>query len=298
MISHRNVGCHALRVADEVQAVVVPAWVLYPTRDDERTEHFGPYALAVAVDGSPEGDGMPLVVVSHGTGGTPWAYRDLARSLARSGWIVALVEHTGDSRNDDRLAQTIANLENRPRHVARVLDAAFADPLLGPRIGREQVAMIGHSMGGYTALAVAGGNPSSLPHESPDGVGRPLSVTHDARIRALVLMAPATPWFLRDGALSEVDVPILLLTAENDDYTPPEFGALVARGVRSPARVEARVVAGAGHFAFMSPFPPAMVRPDFPPSQDPREFDRAAYQAILQVEVRDFLERHVVRHGQ
>ena len=212
--------------------------------------------------------------------------------LARSGFAVALIEHPGNSRNDDRLAGTVANLENRPRHVVRVLDAALADALLGPRISRDDVAMLGHSMGGYTALAVAGGNPSSLPHESPEGVGRPLAVAHDPRVRALVLLAPATPWFLLEGALSEVDLPILLLTAENDEYAPAFFGALVERGVRSPARVEARVVPLAGHFAFVSPFPPAMVRPDFPPSQDPPGFDRAAYQAVLRADVLAFLRRH------
>jgi predicted dienelactone hydrolase len=295
MIADPNVGCRALCVVDEVQAVSVPAWLLYPTRDEERLESFGPYTVSLAVDGTPQGDRMPLAVVSHGTGGTPWSYRDLARSLARSGWTVALIEHTGNSRNDDRLAHTIANLENRPRHVARVLDAVFADELVGPKISREHVGMIGHSIGGYTALAVAGGNPTAMPHETPEGMGRPLAVTHDARVRALVLMAPATPWFLPEGSLSEVDLPILLLTAENDEFVPAEFGAVVERGVRSPVQVEARVVARAGHFAFMSPFPATMVRPEFPPSQDPRGFDREAYQPVLHAEVLDFLRRHVLQ---
>jgi predicted dienelactone hydrolase len=288
-----NVGCHALAVHDDVQGAAIPAWLLYPTRDPAGASRFGPYSVDVAVDGAPAGEGMPLVVVSHGTGGTPWGYRDLAASLAREGFVVALVEHPGNSRNGDQLAGTVANLENRPRHVARVIDAAYADALVGPAIAHGPVGMIGHSMGGYTALAVAGGKPSSMPHESGDGAGRPVAITHDQRVRAVVLLAPALPWFLLDGALAGVDVPILLRTAEHDPYTPPFNGELVARGVPDPARVDARVVPGAGHFAFMSPFPPPMVRPDFLPSQDPHGFDRAAYQPVLHAEVLAFLRRHL-----
>lgn len=290
-----NAGCRALQIADDVQRATIPAWLLYPSTDAASTARFGPYSVDVAVDGWPAAERMPLVVVSHGTGGTPWAYRDLALYLAREGFVVALVEHPGNSRNGDQLAGTVANLENRPRHVARVIDAALADTLVGPAIARGGVGVIGHSMGGYTALAVAGGRPTSMPHENADGVGRHVDLTRDVRVRALVLLAPAAAWFLLDGALSDVDVPILLRTGERDSITPPFNGELVTRGVRDPARVDARVVPGAGHFAFMSPFPPAMVRPDFLPSQDPQGFDRAAYQPVLHAEVLAFLRRTIAR---
>jgi hypothetical protein len=59
--------------------------------------------------------------------------------------------------------------------------------------------------------------------------------------------------------------------------------------VRDPRRVDHVVVPGAGHFAFVSPFPPEMVRPGFLPSQDPPGFDRAAYQPVLNGEILGFL---------
>jgi predicted dienelactone hydrolase len=136
-----------------------------------------------------------------------------------------------------------------------------------------------------------------MPYQTEDGVARPVTVTHDARVRALVLLAPAVPWFAADGALADVDLPILLRTAEHDEITPAMHTDYVARGVKDPSRVEARVVNGAGHFSFMSPFPASMVRPEFLPSQDPPGFDRPAYVPVLQAEVLEFFERHLNREA-
>ncbi|WP_309896459.1 chloride channel protein [Archangium sp.] len=49
------------------------------------------------------------------------------------------------------------------------------------------------------------------------------------------------------------------------------------------------VVPNAGHFSFQSPFPPAMTRPEFPPSQAPAGFDRVAFQPVLHAEILTFL---------
>ncbi|HWN71961.1 MAG TPA: alpha/beta fold hydrolase, partial [Haliangium sp.] len=186
-VSDMTVGCRALAVEDAVQGARVPVWVLYPARAPERLEQFGPYSLAVAMDAPVEGERLPLVVISHGNNGSPWTHRGLAAHLARAGFVVALVEHPGNSRSDGSLAGTIANLENRPRHVRLVLDALFEDEHLAKRLAPDEAGVIGHSIGAYTALAVAGGRPSALPNEVPDGQGRAVPVVRDPRVRALVL---------------------------------------------------------------------------------------------------------------
>jgi predicted dienelactone hydrolase len=284
-----TVGLRALEVVDVVQGAPVPVRILYPSRAPERLEHFGPYPLAVATDAPVEGERLPLVVISHGTGGSPWPYRGMAAHLARAGFVVALPEHPGNSRSDDSLAGTAANLENRPRHVRLVLDALFADAQLGRRLSAAGVGVIGHSMGGYTALAVAGGRPSCFANESPDGQVHAVPVVRDPRVRALVLLAPASPWFILEGALADVDLPILMRTAERDEHTPALHAEIILRGVPHPERIDHRVVPNAGHFSFQSPFPPAMTRPGFPPSQDPSGFDRVAYQPVLHAEILTFL---------
>jgi predicted dienelactone hydrolase len=288
-----SAGCRDVDLADAVQGERIPLRVLYPTRAPSRVERLGPYAVDIALDAPPEGDRLPLVVISHGTGGSPLVYRDLALHLARAGFVVALPAHPGNHRDDDRLAGTAANLVNRPRHLHLVIDAAFADDVVGGRLSRNGVAVVGHSMGGYTALALAGGNPSAFAQQTADGLPHPVAVVHDPRVRALVLLAPATAWFMGDGALADVDLPILMWTAEKDEHAPAFHGEIVARGVRDPGRIERRVVPNAGHFAFMSPFPESMRRPDFPPSQDPEGFDRAAFQPILQDGIAGFLRQNL-----
>jgi len=284
----KNVGCRAFDVLDDVQGARVPVRVLYPTDASPRTESFGPYTIDVAVDGPISGERLPLVVISHGNGGTPFGYRGLATHLAREGFAVALVEHPGNSRNDNSLAGKPENLANRPRHVRLAISAAFADAVLGPRLVPESAAVLGHSIGGYTALAVAGGKPMVMPNETPDGVAHPVFVEKDPRVRAVVLFAPALPWLMAPGALVDVSVPVFVRTGERDEMTPPYWVEGILRALPEGTRLDYAVVPGAGHFAFFWPVPAAL-GPGFPPGQDPPGFDRAAYQPQLYGEVLGFL---------
>jgi predicted dienelactone hydrolase len=287
-----NVGCRVLVVADDVQCAPIPVRLLYPTTAPARTETIGPYALDVAVDAPVEaasGERLPLVAISHGTGGTPLGYRGLAVHLARAGFAVALVEHPGNSRADNALENTPENLANRPRHVRLALDAALADRVVGPRLDPERVAVIGHSLGAYTALAIAGGRPMALPSQTPDRKAHPVPVELDPRVRALVLLAPALPWFMGPGALAGVRAPLLVRTAERDEYAPPGYVERILRGLPDDARMDYQVVPDAGHFAFFWPVPASLAGPGFPPSMDPPGFDRTAYQLRLRADVLAFL---------
>lgn len=265
------------------RAVLPNVQVLYRADAPVRTESFGPYAIDIARDAPVAGERLPIVAISHGTGGTPWGYRGMATHLVEAGFAVALVEHVGNSRNDNSLANTPANLTARPRHVREALDAAAADPVLAAHVAADRAAVIGHSMGGYTALALAGGHPVVLPNETPDGRAHSIAVESDARVRAIVLLAPAIPWFMAPGALADVHVPMLVRTGEHDELVPPYFVEGILRGIAS----DYAVVPGAGHFAWFYPVPPALA--GLPPAQDPAGFDRAAYQPTLHAELTRFL---------
>jgi predicted dienelactone hydrolase len=111
----------------------------------------------------------------------------------------------------------------------------------------------------------------------------------DECVRSLLLLNPATFWFVPDS-LKEVRVPILILTGENDRITPPAHAQTVIEGVFEPGSVRHEVIPGAEHFSFMSRFPSQMVRPDFPPSQDPPGFDRVEFHPTLFRCVGDFFK--------
>jgi hypothetical protein len=54
--------------------------------------------------------------------------------------------------------------------------------------------------------------------------------------------------------------------------------------------VDHRVVHGAGHFSFLSPFPADMISPDVPPSHDPPGFDGRAFHEAMVPDVQRFLQ--------
>jgi predicted dienelactone hydrolase len=283
-----SAGCRAVEIP-------FPTLFLYPTSSPERPEKLGPYAINAAMNTPVEAGRFPLVVISHGGGGSHLLYRTLAAHLARNGFLVACPEHPGNNRNDNSLLDTVANLTNRPRHIRAVMDWAIASNAFGSSLLPDAVAIIGHSMGGYTALAAAGGIPTSFPRESPDRQIRQVEVNPDHRVKALVLLTPATPWFMGAGALRGVRLPILLWTAEKDEITPEFHAGIVKAGVPDNTLIEHRIAANAGHFSFLSPFPEAMIKLGFPPSQDPEGFDRTRFQEELNAGILEFLQRTMNR---
>lgn len=80
-------------------------------------------------------------------------------------------------------------------------------------------------------------------------------------------------------------------SGDRDETTPAWHADIVRHGVADPCLVDHAIIAGAGHFSFMSPFPDAMMRPDFPPAHDPPGFDRTLFQPILSREIAGFLRR-------
>ncbi|WP_080832296.1 alpha/beta hydrolase family protein [Cohnella massiliensis] len=282
-------GVREGKIVDRSLDIAFPMTVLYPAASAERPDRLGPYALELARGAEPAEGRFPLAILSHGTGGSPLVYRTLARHLARNGFVVGMPEHPYNNRNDNSLEGTARNLAYRPRHLRMAIDWVFGQDAFRGKLVPDAVSVIGHSMGGYTALAAAGGLPRAFPHETPDGTPQAIEVTPDPRIRSLVLLAPASVWFRDEGALRAVDLPILMLDAERDPYTPPFHAQIVVNGVADPRKVHYRTIENAGHFSFLSPFPESMAVPGFLPAQDPPGFDRERFHERLQAEVLAFL---------
>ncbi len=287
------VGYCLTELADQLTGVTFPMAVMYPTKTPSRAENLGPYRSEIAMD-APLAEGVfPLVLISHGSGGSHFVYRTLAHHLARNGFIVGMPEHPFNNRNNNTLQGTVENLVNRPRHLRVAIDWFFESEKFSKFLKPEAVSIIGHSMGGYTALALAGGIPTSFPGESLDRQPRRIDIAPDPRIKALVLLAPGSVWFQADDALKEVKVPILMLSAEKDQYTPYFHAQVILNGIPNTVQIQHRVVENAGHFSFLSPFPESMTRPSFLPSQDPDGFNRENFHHDLNHEVLAFLLQQI-----
>ena len=273
-------GSRQIQVRDDAKDISFPVLIHYPTYQVSASTSFGPYTMDVSIDAAIVEEQFPLVVISHGNGGSHLLYRTISIHLARNGYIVAMPEHYGNNRNNNQLENTLENLVSRPAHISLTIDVLQTGDVFGRHIATNKIAVIGHSMGGYTALALAGGIPYTRE-------GQKVNVLPDSRVKAIVLLAPGTGWFT--NSLDKLVIPVLMLTAEHDLITPVWNAEVVLEGVLDRSLITWRVIKNAGHFSFLSPFPVTMKNPGFLPSTDPSGFDREAFHKELPVEILDFL---------
>lgn len=282
-------GYRNLKVFDDRLNTSFPVIVMYPTDIPENEEILGPYYLRVSKESKPIDGAFPLVVISHGGGGTPLVYRTLARYLARNGYIVAMPEHPINNLKNNDWENTIQLLKSRPKNIIQTIHALEMDPFLNQSVDFDAISMIGHSMGGYSAVAAAGGIPTSLPWEKEDQKLEVIEVDIEPRIKKLVLLAPALGWFRNKGALDQMNLPVLMITGEKDEITPSFHAEILLNGVPQPDQIVHKTIQNAGHFSFLSPFPKIMKDPSFPPSQDPEGFNRELFHHELNAEISRFV---------
>lgn len=277
-------GSRQINIADPALGISFPALIHYPATEPSVPAAFGPYIMNVSPGAGIMKGRFPLVVISHGSGGSHLLYRTISIHLAKNGYVVVMPEHYGNNRNNNTLADTKENLVNRPRHISLTIDEILYKSSLGNSIEAESIAVIGHSMGGYTALALAGGIPRTKE-------GEKVEAPSDPRVKALVLMAPGAGWFM--NSLQRVNIPILMYTAEHDPVTPVWNAEVVMNSVPDKSLVTHRMIKNAGHFSFLSPFPESMKKPEFLPSTDPAGFDREEFHKHLPEEILFFLDHHL-----
>ncbi len=297
-----EVGMRVSAFTDPVDGGTARVVVWYPTHAPETPVRRGPFVFQVA-EGGPVAEGRhPLVVVSHGSGGSAFGHADTAMALARRGYVVAAAHHRGNAFDDDRDAGTERMWRNRPAQLSAALDHVLAEPDLADRLDRERVGALGFSAGGYTVLVAAGGQAElgliaahcRTPPAGERFCHRGNEETEarvearDPRIRAALLMAPVGVPFSKDG-LAGVTIPIRLYRAERDE----QIAASQVEELRNrlPTPPEYEVVRDAGHFAFLMPVPAPLAAELGPPAWDPPGFDRAAFHERLNAEITDFFDR-------
>ena len=304
-----NVGFATVSLPDPPGAdLAVGIW--YPTLAEATPQPLELYTQTVAPDAALDGTGHPLVVISHGHGGSLAGHYDTALALARAGFVVAAMTHTGDNARDE---SEDAHRWLRPRAVHSVIDYMLAGWGGHGAIAADKVGVFGFSAGGLTALVAVGGVPdlsrigpyceahaqtftcqlarahhSDAAADPPPGGGW----IADPRIKAAVVAAPALGFAFSPGGLAGIRVPVQLWQAERDEVLPsPDYAEPVRDGL--PAAPEYHVVAGAGHLDFLAPCS-AKLAQDVPfVCQESDGFDRAAFHAEFDAEVARFFTQHL-----
>jgi len=126
--------------------------IWYPSAAPISSQPLGLFAQDVAYYGAVQGNTLPLVVISHGTGGSAAGHYDTALALAEAGFVVVALSHTGDNYKDRSYSFTAHNFVDRPRGVSRNIDFMLNAWGGHDHVDPARIGIFGHSAGGATAL--------------------------------------------------------------------------------------------------------------------------------------------------
>jgi predicted dienelactone hydrolase len=169
------------------------------------------------------GNPCPVIIFSHGLGGSRESYEYLGQHWARCGYISVHLQHAGSddlvwkeaAAGEKRSAMVKATMNlsviaNRPKDVSfaidrlTVLNEDAKSPLKG-RLDLKNIGVAGHSFGGFTSMAIAGQEFSRVQWS-------------DRRVKAVIEMsAPVARLAVRDRAYSKIATPVFHMTGTLDD---------------------------------------------------------------------------------
>jgi fermentation-respiration switch protein FrsA (DUF1100 family) len=179
----------------------------------------------------PAGGRFPLVVLSHGLGGSPRAYAPIGTHWAAAGFIVAAPAYPYTKQGAKEFQ--VADVINQPADASQVitdvlaLDAKPGDPFHG-HIDTSAVAATGHSAGGYTTAGMLAGR-------------------RDERVRAAIIVAGGSV----AGSFTGPATPVLFAHGDADETVPYDIGRRAYQTVPWPKAFLTLV--GRGHLEYLAP---------------------------------------------
>ncbi len=191
----------------------------------------------------------PVIIFSHGFRGCGTNSSFLMEALAGAGYAVFAPNHhdavcgklpglLGRAETPFRNPEnwTDQSYADRPKDIETLIDALQRDPRYGaPPFDWHHVGLIGHSLGGYTALELAGAWPR----------------WKDPRIKAVLALSPYTAPFMRHHTLRNIDAPVMYQIGARDHAISVGLERHGGAYEQTPAPKYLVQVAGAGHFAWV-----------------------------------------------
>ncbi|MGB7665677.1 MAG: dienelactone hydrolase family protein, partial [Candidatus Acidiferrales bacterium] len=255
------VGVRSIQIRDKARDRLFPCEIWYPAASHRLGQDLSPATQdtftvpssdtprrqAAVRDAAPEPGTYPLILFSHHSAGHRRAATFLTTHLASHGYLVAALDHSEviapelARKAGETPGQTAARMQaviaGRVPDIRFLLDYLLALPSSLPEaaIDPSRVGIVGHSFGGWTALA------------TPEA---------DRRVRAIVALAPGGASNPRPGILPVTltfawnrDVPTLYLVAENDVSLP--LAGMYEIFERTPATKRMFILHRADHLHFI-----------------------------------------------
>src|SRR5258708_13699287 len=227
----------------------------------------------VAPDGRLAGRRLPLIVISHGSGGWFGGHVDTALALAEAGYVVAAPTHAGDNYKDTVQFGTVSVLTSRPRQVVRVVDFMLESWAGHDQLDPARIGIFGFSAAGLPPLVAIGAEPNlgriasycaenareteckratERAAAGTDDAAQPTPIwVHDPRIGAAAIAAPGMGFIFDAASLARVAVPVQLWSGAADDTVRPRSTEIVRQSLPQPP--EYHLVENLGHYT--SPVP-------------------------------------------
>ena len=209
---------------------------------------------------------FPLIVISHGSGGDYSNHSWLIDAFVDSGFIVAGLNHPLNTTADNT-DEGVVSVWLRPADVTKLLDHLLEDSTWAPLIDAERIGAAGFSSGGYTALALAGaiynaelmqaycGSKASgkdcelaADFSNVNYAGSSNSYS-DKRIKSIFAMAPAVGSAITRDSLANIQRPVSIIAAADDELVPAQTSAL--RYAKNIPHSELNLLPSGGHFIFL-----------------------------------------------
>ena len=230
----------------------------------------------------------PVILLSHGFGGSARIMGWFGTALARHGYIVIAVDHPGNNGRDPMTIGGAVLSWERPGDLKTALDKAKADPTIGPHLDLGRLGAAGFSAGGFTTLVEARARVDFdrflrfCDAHPDDGVCAPqkefqfsrsdaeaffaepagaseLAHAKDdlsiANVKAAFVMAPAIVQSLDPESLKRMRLPVAILLGDADKVAPPATNGEVAAALIPGAKLT--VLPRVGHYDFLAECTPA-----------------------------------------
>ena len=274
-VPDRLAGFHETQISLPHRGAPIPLFVWYPVVGEGTPELIGQNSLFYgfhALRDAPVPDRkLPVVLVSHGSGGNAVSLGWLASHLATQGAMVVATNHPGTTSRDSTPEATVRIWE-RPQDLSAILDLITNDAPVGLQPDLDNVAALGFSLGGFSVLSLAGVEASkprfieycaTFPDKLDCGWMNEGGLDFDAieqdkyeqsnldpRIEAVIAIDPALPLAATPESLAEMALPALVIQLGETKTIPP--GMLWEDNVTQMPNAQTAVIPETYHFAFLA----------------------------------------------
>jgi predicted dienelactone hydrolase len=252
--------------------------VWYPSHDKPVAEQSSPFiSTPTARNASISPGAFPLILFSHGTGGGRLTVEWFCAGLASRGFIVAAVDHFGNTF-DNPIPIEFVKFWERPQDIRFILDQLLTTSEISSSIAVNRIGAAGFSLGGYTAIALAGGEmdyqaltnyfktesgkkEAEIPEmpglisflEQPEihELFKKAPPLKDNRIKTVFVMSPAIGQaFPTKANFKDVHVPVYIVAAGKDQIAPVKTNAAHYAAMIRNSKYKV-IGSDAGHYVFL-----------------------------------------------